>query len=102
MRRALALVALLASGSQRALADDPPRVTLEVGEVYPTGGYAGLCDDTKVATIDAGTDAKIKALRPGKTLCSWAVANLGGVRQVVEVVVTEPRDSARADGVGRL
>jgi hypothetical protein len=85
---AAALAALLAAPG--AGADEPRKVTLEVGASQPLGGYAALCDDATVVSVTLGAQAVVKGLKPGRTLCS-VTTTAGGVRQVYEVVVVGPK-----------
>jgi len=97
MRKALpsAIACLLASAGSPAGANDPPKVNLTVGEKQATAGHAGMCDDLTVATIDVNYPATITALKPGKTVCSWAM-NPNGPRTVVEVVVVAKSSDDKA------
>jgi hypothetical protein len=79
-------VALL---SLPALADEPLRVEIRVGEEKPLchGGmcHAPICDDSSVAKVSADGRAVLRGVAPGKTLCS---VDTGFGRQVYEVLVT--------------
>jgi hypothetical protein len=79
-----ALAALLAAP---ALAEEPPKLLLRVGDQARVGGYAGMCDDLSVATITLDASAVITAVKPGTTICS---SRLTGGRQVLRVVVEGP------------
>jgi hypothetical protein len=71
------------------VADEPARLELRVGAKATIGGFGGMCDELNVATITAGANATITALRAGSTLCSSRVGGPeGGVRKVYKVVVT--------------
>ncbi len=85
MRNALLAVALLALP---ALADEPPRIEIRVGEEKPLchGGtcYGPRCDDPSVAVVSADAKAVLRGVGPGKTICS---VDTGFGRQVYAVVV---------------
>jgi hypothetical protein len=90
MPRPLLAALLAALGLAPSLshgADVPPRLTLEVGQKAVIGGYAGMCDDLKVATITLDANATITAIGPGSTLCSSLATAAGGTRKIVRVVV---------------
>jgi hypothetical protein len=82
-----ALAALSALIAAPALAEEPAKLVLRVGEQSRVGGYAGMCDDLSVATITLDASAVITALKPGTTTCS---SRFAGGRQVLRVVVEAP------------
>lgn len=80
--RLVALAAtVVALSASPARAQSARRLALRVGETHALGGRA-LCDDPSVAVADGrGT---LRALRPGKTICSVAA---GGGRVFYEITV---------------
>jgi hypothetical protein len=99
--RALAALALLAALSgPAAAAEEPPRITLAVGEERTPLGIMPRCDDLSVVAISADGRG-VKGLRPGETLCSFDVSGGGGARRVWLVqVIGKPGgsgDPARRD-----
>lgn len=93
---ALALAAALLPPA--AGAEEPPTLTIPVGEKVAIHGYAGMCDDLSVATITMDADATITALKEGSTRCSSMRAGGRFVYRVV--VVAPPRPGAPKDGKG--
>jgi hypothetical protein len=88
MRKPLILAALALAAP--ALPDDGlVKIRLRVGEQRALGGHAPICDDPGVAVISAEGAGVLRAVGPGKTLCSLATLQ-GGTRQVYEVTVTAP------------
>jgi hypothetical protein len=84
----LAALGLAPGPAAAAGAGEPQLVTLKVGERRAIGGFGGICDDLKVATITLDTNATITAVGPGRTLCSSRVGGSGGgIRKVYRVVV---------------
>lgn len=93
---ALALAAALLPPA--ALAQEPPTLTVAVGEKVAIQGYAGMCDDLTVATITLDANATITALKEGTTRCSSIRAGGRFVYRVV--VVPPPKPAAPKDGQG--
>lgn len=93
---ALAFAAALLAPA--ALAEEPPTLTIPVGEKVTIHGYAGMCDDLSVATITLDNDATITAVKEGTTRCSALRAGGRFVYRVV--VVAPPRPGAPRDGKG--
>lgn len=88
--------ALAAAATGTPLADDGTPVSVEAGKAInlcqsglaacPASSF--LCDDPKIARIENGPDgAELKAISPGRTVCS--VLGPGrGFRRVLRVTVT--------------
>lgn len=90
MIRSLALAAALLSSL--ALAEAPKRIELKVGEQVSVGYVTSpICDAPSVAVLSAEGNGTMKGVGPGRTLCSGETPV--GLRQVFEVVVTEPAES---------
>jgi hypothetical protein len=94
--RALALAASLtvslaaAAGPARArAADEPPTLTLVVGEETEDLGVAPRCDDLTIVAVKK-SGRGVRGLRPGATTCSFDRSGGGGIRRVYRVVVIAP------------
>jgi hypothetical protein len=102
--RALALAASLtaslaaAAGPARArAADEPPTLTLAVGQETEDLGVAPRCDDlTIVAVKESGRG--VRGLRPGATTCSFDRSGGGGIRHVYRIVVVPAGAPAKKGG----
>ena len=98
--RALALAAsltaaLAAAAPRRArAADEPPILTLTVGEETGDLGVAPRCDDLTIVAVK-GSGRGVRGLRPGATLCSFDRSGGGGIRSVYRIVVVAPPPPAK-------
>jgi hypothetical protein len=95
--RTLATLALLATAALARAADDPPVITLEVGQERSPLGIMPRCDDLAVAGITADGRG-VTGRRPGTTLCSFDKSGGGGARQVYRIVVVAPAPKEPAKG----
>lgn len=84
---ALAALSLLAAAAAPAHADEPPVITIGVGEERVLGGLNPICDDPGVAWISADGKGVLHGVKEGSTLCSVGRGREIGVRQVYRVVV---------------
>lgn len=91
------MIALVASLLLAAAEDAPYPLKLQVGKsiaICKTGtitcpAASPICDDTSV--VDAQVTAEgltFKGVKPGKTLCSAATSNGGGLRRVYSITVS--------------
>ena len=76
-----------------AVADEPPRIELKIGEERTGLGIMPRCDDFTVVAITADGHG-LRGVKPGTTICSFDVTGGGGARRVWRVVVLEPSSSA--------
>jgi hypothetical protein len=93
--RMLATTLVLASLAGLAGADEPPRLTLAIGEEKTPLGIMPRCDDLAVVAITADGRG-VKGLRPGETICSFDRSGGGGARQVYRIVVVAPKSTPAA------
>jgi hypothetical protein len=98
--RTVATLALLASLSGPAGGDEPPRITLAVGEERTPLGIRPRCDDLAVVAITADGRG-VRGARPGTTLCSFDRSGGGGARQVYRIVVVPTREEKDRPAPGR-
>ena len=93
-----AVVVLLAAVP--AVADDPPRIALVVGEESGDLGAMPNCDDLTIVAIKANGRG-VRATRPGTTVCSFDASGGGGIRRVYRIVVTPPPPRGDEPDAGR-
>jgi hypothetical protein len=79
--------AILVSLALPIAADEPPTISLAVGEQTKPLGTMPRCDDLTVVRITEDGRG-VQGVRPGQTLCSFDKSGGGGARQVYRIVVT--------------
>ena len=89
-----ALVGAAAAPSRARAADEPPILTLNVGEETADLGVAPRCDDLTIVAVK-GSGRGVRGLRPGATLCSFDRSGGGGIRSVYRIVVVAPPPPAK-------
>lgn len=84
------LLALTALAPARPVAEEPPRLELEVGEQKAVGGFRPLCDDPSIAWFSEDGKGLLRGLKVGTTTCSVSAGSPMGARRVYRVVVVPP------------
>ncbi len=83
-----------------ALAQEPERIRLELGEERSITGFRPLCDDPSIVSIVAEGKGTIKGLKTGETICSISRGSPLGQRTVYRVIVV-PAGGTGKPGGGR-